>query len=41
MQENFFKNEEAAKEIEEKLEKIEDPQFKELLEQQLTIVKTT
>ena len=41
MKENFFKNEEAAKEIEEKLEKIQNPEFKELLEQQLTIVKTT
>ena len=41
MKENFFKNEEADKEIEEKLEKIQNPEFKELLEQQLTIVKTT
>lgn len=41
MQDNFYKNEEAAKQIEEKLERINDPQFKELLEQQLTIVKTT
>lgn len=41
MKENFFDNEAAGKEIEEKLEAIVDPQFKNLLEQQLTIVKTT
>ncbi len=41
MKEDFFRNEDAGKEIEEKLEKIIDPQFKELLEKQLTIVKTT
>ena len=41
MKDNFFENEAAAKEVEDKLDSIVDPQFKDLLEKQLTIVKTT